>query len=349
MVVSIMPRSVFCACRFCSPCLRRSHHGPCLKKQFLVDEDFEQADPGPALAAALERPGGQAQAIRLLKGLVDRNLDPLKYIDDEKLSRIVRIGRRFDESVDLTRPDFGAEGWSTGIADESRLWFAHRVDSKALALHVVLVHDIAGVDAVRAAAGYCSAGHFQRHSGDVKACKVLAQTVDSLLWNQVRAVSDDVVQVDLVNALDEPIGAIMLMIHPEPEGSVDFPAVSPPPARSARHSSVGKQCVTFTPLPGGSLRMHVAARICFSEERALSEISQASSESVARLLRPLLVWPKRFGDFVLEHRDELAQEEAFSPQAPFYAVCRGYLEGHAGTRRSSLHKWGYMFNGEKIN
>lgn len=326
--VGMLPRSM---CQ----CWRRNPDGRLVLKWPSLSEDaHDDADPGSALMAAVERPGGQVQALRHLKAVMDCGVDPLKFISSEQLSRTLRTGRRFDDFVRMARPDFSQSSWSTGIVEESGLWFAYQIDHSTQSLQVVLVQDIQEIDPVRAAAGYCATDLFSKHSSDVQACTALAQAPDSALWNQVREFTDDIVQVDFVNALDEPLGAIMLMIHPQPEGSPDFPfACIPGPCRPAR-SRGSRQCVTFTPLPGGSVRMHVAAWSSLGDEKTLSEIERASKEGLAKLMRPLVtIWPMRFEAFLRAHREELIHWEAFSPQAPFYAVCRGYLAGQAGSRR----------------
>mmetsp|Transcript_2189 Transcript_2189/g.7328 ORF Transcript_2189/g.7328 Transcript_2189/m.7328 type:complete len:352 (-) Transcript_2189:3-1058(-) len=347
MAVNIMPSSV-CQCCSCCHCFRRGTANPLLLKPPTAAEesDVDARDPGAALAAAAHRPGGQAEALRHLSNVMNLGRDPLKYIDSDELSCILRAGKRYDQFVCLARPDFGRDGWSTGLVEESKLWFAHRVDRCARSIHAVLVQDIEGVDAVRAAVGYCAAGLFREHSPDVQSCKVLAESEDSVLWDQVSQSSDDIVQVDLVNALDEPLGAIVLVIRPQPEGSPDFPETRVPASTRRRRSRSDRQCITLTPLPGGSVRMHVAAVSCLGDAQLSLEVERSSTEAMAKLLRPLVaVWPKRFAAFVREHREELVHHEAFSPQAPFFAVCRGYLSGSAGSKLSSLHRWGFLFGG----
>jgi len=312
-----------------------------LKWPLLSEEDHDEADPGSALLAALERPGGQVQALRHLKAVMDCGVDPLKYITAEQLSRTLRTGRRFDDFMVMARPDFSTGGWSAGVNEESRLWFAYRIDRSSRSLQAVVVQDIQGIDPVRAVAGYCAADFFSKHSDDIQSCTVLANAPDAALWNQVRESTDDIAQVDFVNALDEPLGAIMLMIHPQPDGSPDFPrACIPGPCRPARSRS-SRQCITFTPLPRDSVRVHVAATALLCDEKMLQEVERASKEDVAKLLRPLVaVWPMRFDAFLRAHCEELIHWEAFSAQAPFYAVCRGYLAGQAGPKRlASWRPW----------
>jgi len=345
-----MPRSV-CQCCWNSECCwtQRCKRAECIDPFMLKpprpDEfDFDSENPGAALTSALQRPGGQAEALRHLRGLMERSIDPLKHIDAEQLSKMLRAGKRFDEFERLARPDFGCEGWSSGLVEDSRLWLAYRVDSNAQSLHTVLVQDVDGVDPVRAAVGYCTASLFQKHSSDVQSCTELAQSEDALLWHQIRKSSNDIVQVDLVNALHEPLGAIMLMIYPQPAGSPDFPGIAIPKASRSARSQTNRQCITLTPLPGGSMRMHVAALLSLGDQKTTTQVQQESMEGVVRLLRPLVsLWPKRFEAFLKEQHTELIHQESFSEQAPFYAVCRGYLTGQAGIKHSSLRQWTYMF------
>jgi len=341
-----MPSSL-CQCMRCCHCLHRGRQGAFLLKSpsFPEDElqDCDDADPGAALVAALNRPGGQVQALRHLETLLARSLDPLKYIDSEQLSRMALVGKRFDEFACLALPDFGRQGgWSTGIAEESGLWFAYRVDGSSQSMHVVVVQDMRGISPVRALVGYCASQLFHEHSSDVQSCSVLAHSADSAVWKQVRQSGEDVVQVDLANALDERLGAIMVMAYPQPDGSPEF-AVPGPSGRLRSRPS--RQCITLTPLPGGSVRMQVAAMTCLGDRKARLEVEQASVAGMARLMRPLVsVWPRSFEAFLRERQEQLVYEEAFSPHAPFYAVCRGYLAGQAGSKRSSLHQWGFMFD-----
>jgi len=338
-----MPPSLCQCCNW----RRRQESAFLLKSPRFPEEgfhDYDDVDPGAALAAAVKRPGGQAEALRHLKIIMSRSLDPLKFIDSDQLSHMLRVAKRFDEFVCLARPDFGKEGWCTGIAGESGLWFGYRIDDSKRTLHLVVVQDMHGIDPVRALAGYCSPKLFHQHSSDVQSCTVLAESADSALWNQVRQFSDDVVQVDLVNALDEHLGAIMIMIYPQPDSSPEFPAASiPGPCRKLRSRS-NKQCITLTPLPGG-VRMHVAAVTDLGDKKTRLEVERSSVDGMARLLRPFVgVWPKQFETFLRERQADLIHEEAFSPHAPFYAVCRAYLTGVAGSRKSSLHQWGFMFD-----
>mmetsp|Transcript_88356 Transcript_88356/g.197550 ORF Transcript_88356/g.197550 Transcript_88356/m.197550 type:complete len:96 (+) Transcript_88356:3-290(+) len=93
--------------------------------------------------------------------------------------------------------------------------------------------------------------------------------------------------------------------------------------------------------------MHVTAMASVGDEKTLLEVEQNSKEEVAKLIRPLVtVWPMRFEAFLRAHQEELIHWEAFSAQAPFYAVCRGYLAGQAGPKRSSLPPWGLFSKGK---
>lgn len=345
MAVNIMPKPL-CRCCKCCTCWRRHDDNPFLLKSpdGMDDQEVDDVAPGSALRAALARPGGLAQCMRHLKCLMDRGEDPLKYLSSEQLSHLLKVGKRFEAFALMARPDFGSDGWSTGIAEESKLWFAYRLDASTRCLQVVVVQDMKGVEPVRAAAGYCSAKLFQSHSEDVQSCAVLAHSSDSALWNQVRTSSDDVVQVDLVNALDDGLGAILIMVHPQPDGSQDFPMVEvPQPCRRSRSRRV-RQCLTLAPLAGGSVRMHCSVAISMDDDAMLQELQSAPIDKVARLLRPLVsVWPKRFEAFLKEKNEQLIMEEAFSPHAPFFAVCRAYLSGQAGPRDSSLRLWGNLF------
>mmetsp|Transcript_53073 Transcript_53073/g.119602 ORF Transcript_53073/g.119602 Transcript_53073/m.119602 type:complete len:346 (+) Transcript_53073:66-1103(+) len=328
-------------------CWRRSRSGPLrVRWSDATEEDHEEADPGAALIAANKRPGGQAQALRHLSNVMATGRDPLRYVDTDQLSRTIRLGRRFDEFAAMVRPDYGKDGWVTGNDDDNKHWFAYRVDRKSLLMHVVLVQDIQDIDPVRALAGYCATELFSKHSHDVQSCKVLAQTADSGFWHQLRDASDDVVQVDLVNALDEPLGAVMAMMRSQPNGSTEFPDVQIPPCSRPSRAQSQKQCMTFSPLPGGSVRMHVAIATPLGDQKTTLEMERMSKAAVTKVIKPLIsTWPTRFEAFLQGHREQLVHGEAFSPHAPFFAVCRGYLSGRAGPRRASLRQWRVLSKG----
>mmetsp|Transcript_16873 Transcript_16873/g.39613 ORF Transcript_16873/g.39613 Transcript_16873/m.39613 type:complete len:326 (+) Transcript_16873:229-1206(+) len=307
-------------------CLGRSSTGPALLKWPTLSEDeYDERNPGMALEAAIRRPGSQAQAQRHLRRCLDSGVDPMHHVTAEQLGRVVRKGKMVDEFASLVKPDFSQPGWSTGVNSESGLWFGYRVDRKARCMHAVVVHDVQGGDPVRAAAGYCATDLFSKHSPEVQQCTVLAQSADCSLWNQVKEHSDDIVQVDLVNALDDPLGAVMLIIHAEPDGSPDFPFVNiPKPSRSARSQS-SKQCMAFAPLGDGSMRMHVGVLAPLPDDDTAQAMEGMSREHVAKVMRPLVVlWPRSFVDFLSEHKADLVHWEAFSVQASFYALCRSY-------------------------
>mmetsp|Transcript_34181 Transcript_34181/g.108647 ORF Transcript_34181/g.108647 Transcript_34181/m.108647 type:complete len:658 (-) Transcript_34181:143-2116(-) len=274
-----------------------------------------------ALRAALAAPGGQGEALRRLQGLVASGEDPLRHLEPRELERLRRFEARHGEFVQMVRPDFTVGGWTTCCNDEADVVFAYRSAGER-ELQVLSIKDIRGFDAVQAAAGFSEVDLHACHAEGLLESAPLVESADAGLWVQLRETTDELVQVEMVNLLAEPLGAIMHMYYSMPESGSLFPDVAIPEPRKPRQSLNYKQCVTFSPLPQGHVRIHFGFILDMAPRMQLA-IQRLPAAQVSILLGQ--AWPTTFQTFMEKQRAEITARERTSVHAPFYQACRECL------------------------
>merc|ERR1712232_343598 len=194
-------------------------------------------------------------------------------------------------------------------------------------MHTLCIEEFKATDVVQGVVGYSEVSLFPRHTKDIQQCGALSETVDSGLWQHVRQGSDDILQVELVNALDEPLGAVVHMMYAQPDRSPEFPDVFVPESRRPRRARHFKQCVTFSPLPSGAFRVHFALEVLMADAR--EHIERLPAPKMIKVLQPLFsVWPTTFAAFLAEHGEDLRRREAFPCTRPstLFAVATWRVE-----------------------
>eukprot|EP00747_Dinoflagellata_sp_TGD_P169149 gnl/TRDRNA2_/TRDRNA2_197346_c0_seq1.p1 gnl/TRDRNA2_/TRDRNA2_197346_c0~~gnl/TRDRNA2_/TRDRNA2_197346_c0_seq1.p1 ORF type:complete len:369 (+),score=68.45 gnl/TRDRNA2_/TRDRNA2_197346_c0_seq1:171-1277(+) len=286
-------------------------------------------DPGEALALASVAPGCLPDAVKYLKRLRSSSGgDPLKFIGKEGVDRVTRFEARYAEFKEMLRPNFEKDEWITGRNDDIDLHFAYRTNGENL--EAICIRDYIGVDAVQAVVGFAEVDFVPLHTRDVISSSAISELADLSLWHQLKELEDNVMQMELVNALDDDIGAISTLFYSCPDGSRDFPFTSVPAPLGTRFRSESfRQHVTFTPIPcraTPAFRLHYAFKIPMPDT-IQSYFNHMPTFMRTRLMRPVFsVFPEHFAKFLAEHQDKLRQRELTSVHSPFYALCRARLE-----------------------
>lgn len=282
--------------------------------------------------AALAAPGRMGEAYRRLLGLVSDGKDPLECIDRRDLSRLEMFGPRYVEFAEIAMPDLKLGGWTTTVSsiNEAEMIFAYRTNGDS-GLQALYIKDIDDFDVVQAAVGFSEVDLHPCHVEGLLDSTALVESADAGLWLQLRESTDEIVQVEMVNALDEPLGAIMHMYYSSSDSSDVFPQARFPPPRRPRRSQNYRQSVTFSPLPGPKKRIRAHfGFIMDMDPRMQSAIVRLPDTTVASLLsKAFSAWPLGYKTFLSRHRKEIGRRERSSVHAPFYALCRAYLEGRA--------------------
>eukprot|EP00747_Dinoflagellata_sp_TGD_P208344 gnl/TRDRNA2_/TRDRNA2_81842_c0_seq1.p1 gnl/TRDRNA2_/TRDRNA2_81842_c0~~gnl/TRDRNA2_/TRDRNA2_81842_c0_seq1.p1 ORF type:complete len:698 (+),score=142.16 gnl/TRDRNA2_/TRDRNA2_81842_c0_seq1:121-2094(+) len=265
-----------------------------------------------------------AEARRHVASIIEGGGKPEDYLGKAKVEQIRSFGSRFEEFVKMASPDFKSEGWETGSNDDIDLFFGYKVEDDRM--HAVGVRELKDIDLVNAVVGTAEACLNPLHYKDLADCTPLAESVDSGLWHRVRERDEDIVQVDLVNALDESVGAVVIMLQAQPEVCADFPDVPLPEQQRDVRVPWYQQCVTFAPLPNGSVRVHYAFVMVMPAQMQII-MSRLPKFMSARQLGPIFsTWHVNFETFQKEHRALISQRESASMHAPFYALCRAALK-----------------------
>eukprot|EP00747_Dinoflagellata_sp_TGD_P185985 gnl/TRDRNA2_/TRDRNA2_42786_c0_seq2.p1 gnl/TRDRNA2_/TRDRNA2_42786_c0~~gnl/TRDRNA2_/TRDRNA2_42786_c0_seq2.p1 ORF type:complete len:363 (-),score=80.99 gnl/TRDRNA2_/TRDRNA2_42786_c0_seq2:217-1269(-) len=263
--------------------------------------------------------------------------DPFEFLDAPKVARIRRFGEKFTELIQLAQPNIKAPGWQLGENDEIGLSFAYRIDGEQI--QIACRREFKGVDALQALVGYAETDLRPLHVKTIEECNALAYAADLALWHDVEEESDHIVQVDFVNALDEPLGALAIMLHSCPDKCSEFPEVCiPAPTRESRPTAF-KQCCTFTPVPGKEAFLLHWGFVKMVPGVVQKFIGNSPAILPTRVVRSACsIWPVYFEQFLEEFREELIRREVTSIHSAFYDLARASMEAKA----SQLQNLGVM-------
>eukprot|EP00747_Dinoflagellata_sp_TGD_P219572 gnl/TRDRNA2_/TRDRNA2_91667_c0_seq1.p1 gnl/TRDRNA2_/TRDRNA2_91667_c0~~gnl/TRDRNA2_/TRDRNA2_91667_c0_seq1.p1 ORF type:complete len:375 (+),score=61.98 gnl/TRDRNA2_/TRDRNA2_91667_c0_seq1:80-1204(+) len=292
--------------------------------------------PGEALALASVAPGCRPDACKFLALLKDMSGDPTKFVSRETIDGLQSFKRRFADFKKMLNPDFDRDRWDRGRNDDLDLDFAYRVNGDNL--EVLCSRIYVGIDAVNGVVGFSESDFVVEHTRDVLTNTTIRDLADGSLWQQVKELEDNVVQVELVNALDdEELGAICVMFYACPDGSRDYPFVSLPSVGKGKfRRDYFKQHLTFTPVP---CRSTPAFRLQNAFSIPMPEAIRSSLQHMPHAMRNRVMgpvcslFPEHFSNFLSSNVDLLKDRELTSVHSPFYALCRARLERRSDAER----------------
>eukprot|EP00747_Dinoflagellata_sp_TGD_P166362 gnl/TRDRNA2_/TRDRNA2_189041_c0_seq1.p1 gnl/TRDRNA2_/TRDRNA2_189041_c0~~gnl/TRDRNA2_/TRDRNA2_189041_c0_seq1.p1 ORF type:complete len:866 (+),score=232.08 gnl/TRDRNA2_/TRDRNA2_189041_c0_seq1:63-2660(+) len=297
-----------------------------------------------AFKRSASTPGRGAEAYRLLKSIKAQHGDkPIRFIEQGELQRIQRFGARYEEMLELGSPDIdekkqqGRQAWVRcdmhGGCDEGGMSFAYRIRRDGcLQCHLSCIFE--DLDALMGIVAMCQVDCFEYHSRCLDEARLLAETGDSQLiyraLNVNGAYEESVMQVELANALDEPIGSFVHMQQDITKPSPDFPGVELPEKKYAR-SDFFQQCMLFTPLPGGHFK-HSWGTLCQPKSSELWVLNWGPSNLVGPgLMSQGSWWPAQFFSMLHNsYRQFKDREVCESKLKMFFSSCRALMEAKFG-------------------